>query len=121
MNEERLKILRMVEEKKLSADEASRLLDALGQGEGGSSSGSRRWLRIRVYEHGSEKPNVNVNVPLSIAKWALKFIPKSAKATIDEHEIDLDELISQIQSGAEGKLLEVNDEEAGDRVEVYVE
>lgn len=120
MNEERLKILKMVEDKKISAEEASRLLDALGSGAEEPASGGAKMLRIRVYERDREKPKVNINVPLSLVKWGLKFIPQSAKAKIDEHDIDLDEIISMVEKGNQGKLVDVEDDEDGERVEIFI-
>jgi hypothetical protein len=36
-------------------------------------------------------------------------------------EVDWDELVAAIQEGASGKLVEVEDEEGGEKVEVFVE
>ncbi|MGH2605037.1 MAG: SHOCT-like domain-containing protein, partial [Anaerolineales bacterium] len=55
-SDERLKILRLLEEQKVSAEEAARLLSAVGRGERrrGPAAGPRatgggsRWIRIKV-------------------------------------------------------------------------
>jgi len=77
-------------------------------------------LKIRVYEGDLEKPKVNVNIPLHLAKWAMKFIPESAKAKIGEKDIDIDEIAELIEEGVGGKLVEVEDEKKGERVEIFI-
>ena len=36
-------------------------------------------------------------------------------------DVDFDDIIEQIKSGAQGKIIEVEDVEDGERVEIYVE
>jgi len=129
--EERVRILRLLEEGKISADEAGKLLDALGT----KKSEKARWLKVRVYDVGSSKPKVNVNVPLSLMKIVIKVggkfsfaIPKKAKESLKEKGIDLEGSVNDIveslnQLTKEGglPLVDVVDDESGERVEVYVE
>ncbi len=120
MSEERKRILQMLADGKISADEADELLATLGSEKESKSIARKeaKFLRIKVTEFGQEK--VNVNIPLSLAKLAMKFIPNDAKMKMEEKEIDLDEIIREIQYGAPaGKIVEVEDGE--DRVEVFIE
>lgn len=120
MSEERKRILQMLAEGKISAEEAEELLTALDgdQSRQPVVQKEARFLRVKVWEDGKEK--VNVNVPLSLAKLAMKFIPADAKAQMDKKDIDLSEIIREIQHGTPaGKLVEVEDE--GTRVEVFVD
>lgn len=120
MDEERLKILKMVEDGKLRADEAAKLLDALkADGEGPAPAVRRsgaRWLRIRVIDDGNK---VNVNVPLKLLDIAKRFLP-SGGLTINGQTLDLDEVMTLVREGAEGKLVEVRGSN-GEEVEIYVE
>ena len=122
-NEERIKILKMLEDGKIKADEAARLLEAVegpaAASGGAASAGPGRTLHIRVYKRGAATPNVNVNVPLTLAKWALKFAPAHGTAHIGDREIDLDELGKWLD-GAPGEVITVNDEDEGQRVEIFV-
>ena len=61
---------------------------------------------------------VNVNLPLSLVKAGIKM---GARFAPDMEELDWNELVIAIQEGASGKIVEVEDEEDGERVEVYVE
>lgn len=119
MSEERKRILQMLAEGKISADEADELLTTLG-GEKDKPIARKeaKFLRIRIWEDGSDK--VNVNIPLSLAKVAMKFIPNEAKKQLSEKDISLEDIIREIQYGAPaGKIVEVEDEES--RIEVFIE
>jgi hypothetical protein len=123
-NEERLKILQMLEDGKISADEASTLLRAL---EGGGQpralspvdlSADGRYFHVHVtnLETGAEK--VNVTIPMSLVKVGLRMAEKFAP---EFEDIDMEELEELITSGVTGKLVEVTDTGDGERVEIYVE
>ena len=120
--EERLQILKMIEEGKITAEEGARLLSALGKKQPTpSSSGggtSARWFRVRVSDAATGKNKVNVNIPMGLVNVGLRmgarFIPEDAG-------INLEELSEQIRSGAHGKIVEVNDEESGEHVEIFIE
>ncbi len=76
-SEERLKILKMVQDGRITADEATQLLEALERArptppqpppppETGMVTGrSGRWLRVRVTDTDSGKTRVNIRLPLS--------------------------------------------------------
>lgn len=131
MSDEKLKILELLEQGKISADEAKNLLDALGEGGSASSSQSssvpaksksgsggkakKRLLRVLVYEGDLNKPKVRVNIPLQLAKLAMKFVPED-KGKIDVNgkqislgDLDLDEIIELASEVEDGKLVEVED------------
>ena len=79
LSEERLKILQMLQDGKLTAEQAEGLLQALGednekkdftQWEKESSFGGegskKRWFRVRVTDIPTGKTRVNVRMPLGI-------------------------------------------------------
>jgi hypothetical protein len=122
ISEERMKILEMVEEGKLSTSEAMELLDALDEDIEITPKTGAKWLKIRVKTM-DDNPKVNVNIPLSLVdvglKLAKKFDPKLEKSGLDQ--IDLDEIIEAVKNGAEGKIVDVEDEENQTRIKIYVE
>ncbi len=81
-----------------------------------------KWLKIRVRTM-DDNPKVNVNIPISLVevglKLAKKFDPKLEESGLDQ--IDLDEIIEAVKNGAEGKLVDVEDEENQTKVQVFVE
>ncbi len=75
----------------------------------------RQFLRVRVMDGKNTK--VNVNIPLQLAKVAMRLIPKRV---MEEHpELDIDAIMQEIQQGAEGKIVEVEDGDT--QVQIYVE
>jgi len=115
--EERMTILRMIEQGKISPEEGARLLTALGQ-RGSESAAPRanyfdasRMLRVRVTEIGTQRHKVDVALPVGLARLALRFIPASAR-------VDVDAIEEAIDAGAGGLLTEVIDQEHGVRVEI---
>ncbi len=120
-SEERMRILRMIEEGKLSAEEGAKLLAALSDSRKSSRRqpprgfAGGRTLRVRVTDMASGKAKVTVNLPLGLVDVGLNIAAKYAP------EIAFDELADAINAGAIGKIIDVVDEEDGDHVEVYLE
>lgn len=121
--EERMRILKMVEEGKISPDEGAKLLAALGRGARTSGASARaavsngRWLRVRVTDVASGKVKVNVNLPLGLLNAALTI---GARFAPEIGALDIDEIVDAIRGGAEGRVIDVTDED-GERVEIFVD
>ncbi|NLK09142.1 MAG: hypothetical protein GX316_10680 [Firmicutes bacterium] len=123
MKNERMQILHMLKEEKISVDEANSLLEALGTGKPADKSGSvgseirGRFIRIRVAEKGSER--VNISVPLKLVDVIVRLVPKNLWPE-GMGPVDWEEIVRLVQEGAEGKLLDVTDED-GTHVEIVVQ
>ena len=122
--EERMQILRMIEEGKISAAEGADLLRALESADRGSTSeplkGSSkpRWFRVRVTDIQSGRKKVDVNIPMGLVNVGIKMGAKFAP------EIDgaqYESIMDAIRSGQQGKIMDVFDEEDGEHVEIFVE
>lgn len=123
MTDERLQILRMVEEGKVSAEEAAKLMGALGDNKTSARPVARRTNKvIRIHVREGDKTKVNVNVPLELARIAVKFIPMKA---LREHgvseQLDIEEVLRLLDEGLEGKIVDIQDESSGTTVEISVE
>lgn len=120
--DERMKILRMLEQGKLSAEEASRLLKALSKGSPETRpttpDDESKWMRIRVTDLDGDRAAVNVNLPMRLVNVALRL---GAQFIPEEEDIDLEELAEALKAGLTGKIVDVIDEEEGRKVEIYVE
>ena len=123
--EERMQILKMVAEKKITAEEGAKLLSALEPEKkrdaavvmvGGPIS--PRWFRVRVTDIETGKTKVNVNLPMSLVNVGIKM---GARFAPEIEGMDMTQVFEQIQEGAQGKLIDVEDVEDGERVEIYVE
>jgi len=120
--EERMKILKMIEEGKITAEEGTRLLAALGKQKRKrpvSQEGEPSWLRVRVTDVNSGKEAVRVNLPFSLVNVGLRmgarFIPDI------EQELAMEELAEALEEGLTGKIVDIVDEEDGKRVEIFIE
>jgi hypothetical protein len=125
VNEDNLKILRMIEEGTITAEQGSKLLATGGKPANETKavtaapkSGKTRWFRVLVTDTASDKVRVSVRLPLSLVKWGLKVGGQYAP---EINGIDFDELSDIINSEAEGKLVEVMDEEDGEHVQIFIE
>ena len=120
MSEERSRILQMVSEGKITAEDGVKLLNALGSRHGPERprEGSPRWVRVRVTDMVTGRTRVNVNLPFSLVTAATKL---GARFSPQTEDLDWEELIAAIKEGASGKIVDVEDDEGGEKVEVFVE
>jgi hypothetical protein len=121
-----MKVLQMLEEGKVSADEAAALLRALtGKRQPAAPQRAERvWdegklFRVHVTDLHTGKAKVNVTLPTRLIGMGLRIAERFAPEEMDG--IDVQELEQMLASGAIGKIVEVEDEEDGERVEIYVE
>lgn len=121
-NEERMKILRMIDEGKITAEEGAKLLATLTESRKpprkpsvSAAAGGARWLRVRVTDMKSGKSKATVNLPLGLVDAGLNIASKYAP------DVAFDELVEAINAGAEGKIIDVFDEEDGEHVEIFIE
>ncbi len=129
--EERMKVLRMVEAGKITAEQATQLLEALDEaptGPKGAPAGSGgpavpaniagRWFRVRVTDSDTGKVRVNVRLPVGVVNAGLKMGMRFAPQV---EGLDLDSLSAMINSGEVGQIVDVFDDKDGEHVEVYIE
>jgi hypothetical protein len=139
-SEEGRQVLELLAQGKIDAEQAYRLLRALGDvpaaGSGSmppppgappppppgrfdavSPPARGRTLRIRVTERGKQK--VNVAIPLAIARIGKLHLASSGlvRGHLAKFGIDLDQLLKEVESA--GQIVDVNDDEG--RVEIFVE
>jgi len=117
----------MVEQGQISAEDGSRLLEALSGAERrrsqispppGAPTGSGRWLRVRVTDARTGRNKVNVTIPMGLVDVGLKM---GARFAPEMEGFDLAQLSELVKSGATGKLVEVQDNEDGELVEIFIE
>ncbi len=114
MNDERLQILRMVEEGKVSADEAAKLLDAL-EAPPRSAGPKARHVRFTVTEGGKTK---NFSVGVGLASWALG-VASTFTVNVGQTRLDKAMLEAAIERGATGKVFEAADD--GRSIEIWLD
>jgi hypothetical protein len=122
--EERMQILKMIEEGKISAAEGADLLRALDQdtknpkNEPLKGASSPRWFRVRVTDMSSGRNKVNVNIPMGLVNVGIKM---GARFAPEMEGVEYQQIMEAIKSGQQGKVMDVTDDESGERVEIFVE
>ena len=133
--DERMTILRMIENNKITAEQGAQLLSAMGKaGEApapvigempqaqplptSSPVGHGRRFRVQVSDIARGKNKVSVNLPLSLVRWGLRT---GKMFSSDLEDIDMEELADMLEGGEDGQFIEVFDEEDGEHVRVFIE
>lgn len=126
-SEERIRILKMVHDARITAEEGTRLLTALGRidakddGAGAAKSngtGQARHVRIRVTDLSTGRANVNIRLPVSLVDTALKI---GARFGVDIGDMAPQDLMTMIRSNTPGPIIDVRDEDGGEHVEIMIE
>ena len=82
-------------------------------------SNSGKWLRVRVTDLRTGESKANVKSPVSLADFGMKMAARFAPSAIED--LDMNEIIAAMKSGGEEKLVDVEDEEKGEHVEIFIE
>jgi hypothetical protein len=123
-SEERMKILKMINDGKITAEEGSQLLGALSERSDKPRKSSRhshksQMLRVRVTDMASGKTKVNVNVPMKLVDAGLniaaQFAPEVQNAQM------MDAVKEALTENISGKIVDVIDEEDQEHVEIFIE
>ena len=119
---EKMKILEMLQEGKINTEEAATLLDALEEDNGQEiPSAAGKVLKIKVSDKQSGAVKVNMGLPLGFARFLKDLIPASERARIESLGVDLDAVFANLDSGTKGKLVDVEDEQDGHLIEIWIE
>jgi hypothetical protein len=118
--EERLQVLKMIQSGHITADEGARLLEALEERptekpRPGSRAKGPSQFRIRVTDLETGRPKVDMRMP-----WSLVNVGINMGARFAREEVKVQDFIEAVRVGAEGKIMDLVDEEEGERVEVFV-
>lgn len=122
-SEERLKILQMIQDGKISAEDGAKLLSAITQNAQAqktrplSQNRESRYMRVRVTDLSSGKTKVSVNLPLGLVDAGLNiasnFMPDMGTDAAEE-------IRNAIHEGLTGKIVDVMDEDH-EHIEIFIE
>ncbi|MCF7944024.1 MAG: hypothetical protein K9L75_00635 [Spirochaetia bacterium] len=142
MTEERMRVLQMIADGKISAEEGAQLLESMGeeaadsrnshtelssyngaegQEKGGLSGIKGKKLRIQVRSRETGKVKVNLKIPLRLARIAEKFVPKEAKKEMEEQGINISQIVDSLDELEDATLVDVSDEDSGEDIRIYIE
>jgi hypothetical protein len=129
---ERLRILQLLEQQKITAAEAAELLAALSDRtrEGRRPDRNRwlaeelappsdraRWIRVRVTDERSGRVRTNVSVPIGMVGFGLGFARRFRGVP---YVGMVDEMFEAVRSGRRGTIFDVSNE-GGERVEILID
>ena len=129
-SEERIKVLRMIQEGKVTAEEGLKLLEALGEVKSkntgrpaapekpASAGPGARWFRVRVTDTNTGRVRVNIRLPITVVTTGFKL---GARFSPEVEGLDMTMLMDSIRSGETGQIVDVFDEQDGEQVEVFLE
>ena len=123
--EERMRILKMIDEGKISAEEGAKLLTALSESRrssnapiGPRSPGAARWLRVKVTDIVTGRAKATVQIPLALIESGMKI---GAHFAPEVEGVDMPTIMEALRSGMTGRIVDVLDEKDGEHVEIFVE
>ena len=122
MDNERLRVLKMLEAGQITADEAAKLLDALQSSQGKAQArAAGRTLRVRAVDT-SGRTLADVRLPLSVAQTLARAgIRLGALWSPNLGDAELSGIVSAVESGQPGRVVQWAEGETGHQVEISVE
>ena len=129
---QRLRILQLLEQQKITAGEAADLLSALDEPVRASGRRDRnrwlaedlgpandraRWFRVRVTDQRTGVQRTNVSVPIGMVGFGLGFARRFRNIPGVGH---VDDLFEAVRSGRRGVIFDVSND-GGERVEIFID
>lgn len=122
--EERMRVLKLIEEGKISAAEAVSMLDAAAnpdkdQGQSAAVSNQPvRYIHVIVTDIESGKSRVNIRMPANLVTTGIKM---GAHLSTEVNVLDTQQIKDYIKRGVTGQVLDVLDDDEGERVQIFLE
>ena len=128
---ERMRVLEMLEQGKITAAEAAELLKALGGSERESGRRSRtgwtdgerdrtrqRWFKVRVTDTATGDVRTDFAVPITAFNLGMGFAHKFRGISVGNK---LDDIIDAVRTGRRGTIYDVTSDECGQRIEIIID
>jgi hypothetical protein len=127
MNEEKMMVLKMLQDGKISANEAAMLLESVDAGSNKTEKSPEaeesrniqgKFFRVLITDTDTGKARANIRIPLSVLGIGVKF---GAQFAPQIGGIEQEQIMEAIHNGQVGKILDVFDDEDGEHVEIFIE
>ena len=120
--EERIQVLKMVESGQITAEEGAKLLEAMESASAKEQTepnvGQACWFRVHVSDVRTGASKVHANIPMGLVNVGMRM---GARFAPDMVGVNIEEIIEAVKQGFHGRIIDVQDDEKGERVEIYVE
>lgn len=126
--EERLRILQMIQNGKITAEEGVKLLDSLEKGDPRSSQGKSspqgneskqsRWMRVVITDLNTNKEKINIRLPANVVDAGYKM---GARYTPTLNGSSSNKILEALQMGETGKVIDICDNDTCERVVITLE
>ena len=122
MEEETQRVLEMLQAGQITPEQAAKLLEALDRADAQPAPPGRpRTLRINVTDTRSGRNKVSVNLPLGLVEVAGRMgLTLGAKRAPELADLNFDDIMTAIKSGAEGKIADVEDDREQEKVDILI-
>ena len=78
------------------------------------------WVRVRIYEKGSSKPQVSINLPVALADLVFKSLPDGAVADLRKEGYDARTFWERLKKTGPAEILTIEGDD-GERIQVWIE
>jgi hypothetical protein len=119
---ERIQILKMIEEGKISPAEGVRLLE---RGEASPktsadevSANGPRWLHVLITDATTGKTRVNVRLPVNLVNAGVKL---GARLSTEMDEFNMEQISESIRNGYTGTVIDMVDDNEDEHVQIILE
>jgi tetratricopeptide (TPR) repeat protein len=82
--------------------------------------GGSRWLKVRIFEKGSGKPKVVVNLPIGLADMVFKSLPDDAKRELETKGYDAENFWQQLKAAGPAQIIDIEGDE-GEKIQIWIE
>lgn len=82
-------------------------------------SDSARLFRVRVTDLRTGERKANVALPIGLMRMGIRIGTRFAPEALAG--LDVDEIVAAARADASGKIVDIEDEDRGERVEVFVD
>jgi hypothetical protein len=78
------------------------------------------WVRVRIFEKGSDRPKLAINLPVALAELVFKSLPEDAVADLRREGYDAASFWQKLKKLGPSEILTVEGDE-GERIQVWLE
>ena len=92
--------------------------EASTRGEGSARAAS--WIKVRIFERGSTKPQVSINLPVALAEMVFKSLPDEARREFRRKGYDAESFWERLRKQGPAEILTIEGAD-GERIQVWLE